>query len=224
MSSRETPSGRQDPRIKVGGYDLRLSEWAILLMLIAILVPAVNYNFHLHDPTPAQLLIGIFSSAICLWILDAVSMLRFRAPWVAHSIWVAGIASIIGTSVGVYQGAFAERKYPFEGAWNFTALAKDSDSPIAENSVVLIYSENAGIYWGYSNLTRSDDASARKAIAVEIVDFVPQQEEGSLTARLSFKDAQDVLIKGRLKRDKEGKRFASDPTEPKYDLTLVRLR
>jgi hypothetical protein len=223
-----TPIKLSDPAISFAGFELRLSSWAILLMLIAILVPAIVYNFHLRDPTPAQLLVGIciaiFSSTICLWILDAISMMRFRSPWVSHSVWVTAIASILGTSVGVYQGAFAERKHPYEGAWNFTALAKDSDSPIAENVIVIIHSESADTYWGYSDFTPSPDASPKKAVSVEIMDFVPQGDDASITAKLFFKDAQDVFIQGRLNKDRQGKRFTSDKSDSKYDLTLVRPR
>src|SRR5258708_1191620 len=85
----------------------QLPRLALMAVVVAVLVPAVNYSVHLTDPTPAQLLvaicIGVFSSVLCLWILDAVNVLRFRSEWVARSIWTAAIVSVLGTGVGVFQ-------------------------------------------------------------------------------------------------------------------------
>jgi hypothetical protein len=96
-----------------------LSGIALLLMLASVLLPSAYYSYHLKDPTASQLLIaiciGLFSSLLFLWIMDAVSILRFRAEWVSKSVYGAAIVSILGTSVGVYQQAFSENKYPYEG-------------------------------------------------------------------------------------------------------------
>jgi hypothetical protein len=212
--------------IQIGGVTYKLPNMALQLMVAAILVPAVRYSIGLGDPTPAQLLVAIcialFSSVVCLWILDSVSILRFRSEWVSRSVWGAAIVSVLGTSVGVYQGAFAERKYPYEGAWEFRVLAKDSNSFIADHSVVLIHSETANIYWGYSNTALAGDIAASKAVSAEVTDFLPDQ--GTITVRLILRDTKELVIKEHLKKDREGKRFVSEKSDSKYDVTLSRPR
>ena len=103
---------------QIEGIGRQLPRLTLMAVVIAVLMPAANYSLRLSDPTPSQLLvaisIGVFSSVVCLWLLDAVSILRFRSEWVSRSVWGAAIVSILGTGVGVFQGAFAERKYPYE--------------------------------------------------------------------------------------------------------------
>ena len=121
---------------------LTLPTMVLVVMVMAVLLPSASYSFSLNDPTPAELLvaicIGVFSSTVCLWILDAVSVLRFRSEWVSRGVWGAAIVSILGTGVGVFQGALAERKYLYEGAWTVRVLPHDAQSFIADHSVVLI--------------------------------------------------------------------------------------
>jgi hypothetical protein len=217
---------KDEPSFIIPGFKVNIAQLALLLMVATILLPAFTFSTHLSNPTPAQLLvaicIGIFSSVICLWILDAVSVIQFRSEWVSKSIWGAAIISILGTGVGVFQGGFSERKYQFEGAWEFRALPKDSTSLVAENTVVLTHSEAANIYWGYSNVIFPADPTSQ-AISVEIVDFRPEAD-GAITARLIFKDAKPLLFKEHLKKDSEGKHFVSDAADIKYYVTLERSR
>lgn len=68
-------------------------------------------------------MIGCFLGVMVLWILDVTDMLLFRSAWVGRSIWLAAIASILGTSVGVYKDAFTEYARPFEGPGRFRSMA-----------------------------------------------------------------------------------------------------
>ena len=56
---------------------MKISELTLMGVVVSIMMPAANYSVRLHDPTPPQLLVAIciavFSSVVCLWILDAVS-------------------------------------------------------------------------------------------------------------------------------------------------------
>ena len=86
---------------------------------------------------------------VFLWILDATSILRFRAEWISRSVYGAAIVSVLGTSVGVYQDAFNEQKYPFEGRWEVKVRKAEQTTFVANHTVVLAYSRTAKVYWGY---------------------------------------------------------------------------
>lgn len=194
-----------------------ISQYALLLMMAAILLPVVKYSLELKDATPAALLIAIcvatFSSCIYLWILDSADILRFRSPWTARSIYTLAIASILGTSVGVYRQYFDYRKYPFEGRWQLaigdTALA----TPYFEGPVVITYSESARHYYGYSSMNR---ASLRDGyICCEISDFSPQ--DGILAVRLFRSSGQEAGIVEQIQPSEDGRRFVT-----KRDLNTAR--
>lgn len=93
----------------------KVTEMALLLMLVGILLPAASYSVRLTHPTPSDLLVAIsvalFSSVLFLWILDATSLLTFRAAWMSKAIYGAAIVSVLGTSVGVYKDYFQGSKY-----------------------------------------------------------------------------------------------------------------
>ena len=137
---------------QIEGFGRQIPRLSLMVVVVAVLMPAVNYSLRLSDPTPSQLLvaicIGVFSSVICLWLLDAVSILRFRSEWVSRSVWGAAIVPILGTGVGVFQGAFAERKYPYEGQWLVRVYSPSENAFVAERQAVLIYSQSTESYWG----------------------------------------------------------------------------
>jgi len=74
-------------RIKFAGVEYSIPTIAFGLMLVGILLPTAKFSLNLKEPSPAQLLIAIcislFSAVVFLWILDATSLLRFRAEWVS---------------------------------------------------------------------------------------------------------------------------------------------
>src|SRR5438876_504581 len=110
----------------------RVPEMALLLMLVAILVPTALYSYHLQKPTPAELLVAIsvalFASVLFLWILDATSLLTFRASWMSKSVYGAAIVSILGTSVAVYKDYFTASPHQYEGVWLLTLRQKNDSS------------------------------------------------------------------------------------------------
>jgi hypothetical protein len=70
----------KDETFQIPGINLRLNiaQTALVLMVATVLFLAFRYSMLLQSPMPAQLLvaicIGIFSSVVSLWILDAVSI------------------------------------------------------------------------------------------------------------------------------------------------------
>jgi hypothetical protein len=204
----------------------QLPRITLMAVVIAVLMPAVNYSIRLRDPTPAQLLvaicIGVFSSVICLWILDAVSFIKFRSEWVARSVWTAAIVSVLGTGVGVFQGAFADRKYPHEGPWVVRVYSPVDKSFSAERQAVLTYSQSTDSYWGYSETSLIVPPDPNKAISVEIVAFDPKKPH--VTIRLLFVDGRQTVLEQGLISEQKGLRFQSAATGTEPVITLVRPR
>ena len=144
--------------VKVAGQAYTISTIALLLMLAGILIPTAKYAFGLREPTPAQLLVAVsmamFSAVLFLWILDSTSLLRFRSPWVARSVYAAAITSILGTSVGVYRDAFNESKYPYDGLWEITVWQTSKSEPVAQRQLLMAFSKNPPFFRGFSDAGR----------------------------------------------------------------------
>jgi len=150
-----------------------LPGMALTLMLACILLPAMSNSMHFsYHASPSQLLLAIcislFASVIYLWILDATNVLKFRSEWVSKSIYGAAIASVIGTSVGVYKDYFQQDKYPLRGKWQIVLTLPSKHSIIATNEINLSFSENSKTYYGYSNINKDALKDSSTAIAVEI--------------------------------------------------------
>ena len=154
MNRRGDANVPSDRVIRVWGQEVALGSFALLLMLIAILLPTVMYSLNLREPTPAELLvaisIGMFASVLYLWVLDATSTIPFRSVWISRGVWGAAIVSILGTSVGVYKDAFAQHPFPFQGEWLLTVQDAAGKTLVAQRPVALVYSQTTGVYWGYS--------------------------------------------------------------------------
>ena len=187
---------------------------ALGLMLVGVLLPSAMYSFRLHDPTPAELLIaiciGLFSSVVFLWILDAISILRFRAEWVSKSIYGAAIVSVLGTSVAVYKDAFATRKYPYEGLWELqiTSWHQMADLSLP---IVFTYSEGSGAYWGYSEYRPSTDPV--RIVWVQATEFSPRTVNADLTLRILTNAGQERRLSQALSSDRKGKVFVGALSE-----------
>jgi len=189
----------------------RIPGMALQIMLLGILIPTAFYAFKLRDPTPAQLLVAIcmslFSAVVFLWILDAVSILRFRSAWVSRSVYGAAIASVLGTSVAVYQDSFAASKYPFQGAWEITILDAATSAVVADRRLALAYSDSSASYWGYSNVETAPTRAAGQAIWLEVRHFRPTTKQISL--RLMFADGSSKLIEQTLATEVPSRVFAT---------------
>lgn len=210
-----------DPMARLGR---QIPQLTLMFVVIAVLAPAVNYSIRLNNPTPPQLLvaicIGVFSSVVCLWLLDAVSLLRFRSDWVARSVWAAAIASILGTGVGVFGGAFAERRYPFEGPWFVRVYSATDKMFIAEPQAVLTYREPTESYWGFSQVSLLTPANPSKAISVEVKDFEPSKPH--ITLSLLFANGNEIVLDQDLVNDQRGARFKTAATGTDMTISLSR--
>ncbi len=205
---------------------------AVLLMVAAILFPAVRYSVGLQNPTPEQLIVAIciavFSSTVCFWLLDAIGIIKFENKTLRNSIWTAAIVSILGTSVGVYRGAFSERKYPQEGGWNLRLTFLPTSQTIAECSVVLIYSETGGYYWGYSNLSPPNSFAATQESGPEHIFWIEVTEFASDSGRISLRlfgaGGQEIqTIDASIKQDASGHLFeTSEGSGGNYRVSLTR--
>ena len=198
--------------VKIGGTQYSLPNVALLLMLAGVLIPSVLYSIKLENPTPAELLIAIsialFSSVLFLWIMDATSVLRFRAEWVSKSIYGAAIVSIIGTSVAVYSNAFTERKYPYEGRWElFVSPEKTTEFQI-KHSAVIIFSEAAQTYWGYSDYKPKNSNIAGKSSWINIEDFDPKT--GKIKLEIVGDDSSRKSLDLKIKQERHGKLFKNE--------------
>jgi hypothetical protein len=204
----------------------QIPQMTLMAVVIAVLMPAANYSLRLNDPTPAQLLvaicIGVFSSVVCLWILDSVALLKFRSEWVARSVWTAAIVSVLGTGVGVFQGAFAERKYPYEGPWLVRIYSPASKSFVAEHNAVMIYSQSNESYWGYSETSLPTPAQPERAISTEIVSF--NAKKPRVTLRMLFADGKQTVLEKDLISEQKGIRFQSAESGADFTITVVRPR
>jgi len=198
--------------VKVGATQYSLSNVALLLMLIGVLIPSVIYSIQLKNPTPAELLIAIsialFSSVLFLWIMDATSVLRFRAEWVSKSIYGAAIVSILGTSVAVYNNAFTERKYPFEGRWELSITLVEETKSLIRHSAVIIFSEAAQTYWGYSDYKSKNSNIIGKSSWINIEDFDPGS--GKIKLEIISDDSSRKVYDFKIKQYRHGKLFKND--------------
>ena len=160
---------------QIGDIGNQIPKIVLLAIVVAVLLPAANYSLNLIDPTPSQLLvaisIGVFSSTLCLWLMDAVSVLKFRSEWVSRGVWGAAIVSILSTGVGVFQGALSERKYQFEGKWEARFISKESGVSLAEVPLNLTYSISAETYWGFSKTLIAPRQEESQPISIEIIDL-----------------------------------------------------
>lgn len=142
-----------------GLKNIDVRKAVVTLIVFAVLFPAMRYSVGLSAPQPAELIVAIciavFSSLLCLWLLDVTGVFPFRSVWVSRAVYGAAVLSILGTSAGVYQGAFSDRKYPLEGDWT-VRVADQSGKVLAKRTVVLIHSERADTYWGYSDYDPKD--------------------------------------------------------------------
>jgi hypothetical protein len=158
-----------------GFFTRNLAVFALVLMLASVLLPSAYYSYHLKDPTPSQLLvaisIGVFSSVVFLWILDSVAILQFKSPWVSRSVYGVAVASILGTSVGVYKDAFSDLKYPYEGRWEVSVISKDGE--VVHKIVALAYSDRSDTYWGNSDYAPVLPNDSTSAVWVGLTDFSP---------------------------------------------------
>jgi hypothetical protein len=176
-------------------YDLR--SIVITLIVAAVLLPAARYSFGLVSPKPSELIVAIciavFSSLLCLWLLDVTGVFPFRSVWVSRSVYGAAVVAILGTTVGVYQGAFSDRKYPLEGAWE-VELADKEGVVFAHKNVMLIHSESSDDYWGYSDFTPKDTSASW----IEVRSLNP--EVGSIMIRQVSSDgtAKEATAKVKL--------------------------
>jgi len=187
---------------------------ALLLMLAAILFPALLFSFHLFfspsRTTDIILAVSIatFASVVYLWILDATSILTFRTPWLSKSIWGIAIASILSTSASIYTGSFKEVKYPYQGVWEFTYI----QSSVRLNfPVVISYSEGSGTYQGFTGVQQLNSnykffnirTDVPQYMSIEIADLNP--EKGYIIFRrhindqtIEFSRSLDIARDGRL--------------------------
>jgi hypothetical protein len=194
---------------------------AITLIMVGILLPAAFHSFKLasSEATPSDLLVSIcislFSGILFLWILDAVSILPFRSQWVSKSVYGAAIISILGTSVAVYKDFFAVRKYPFEGSWNL--VYQDSNN-IKRANAIMMFSDQSGAYWGYSEFDNSDLKDGESIVWIKIDEFDPKDKEIRVQLFRSSKKVSEEKYKLRVERD--GKLIASvDPNIDKLRLS-----
>jgi len=175
-------------------YDVR--SVVVTLIVGAVLLPAARYSFGLSAPQPSELIVAIciavFSSLLCLWLLDVSGVFPFRSAWVSRSVYGAAVVAILGTSVGVYQGAFSDRKHPLEGAWDVQVSDKDG-VVIAHRNVVLIHSESSDDYWGYSDYAAKDTGASW----LEIKSLIP--EAGTIAVRLVSSDATSRDLTARVR-------------------------
>jgi hypothetical protein len=196
---------------------------ALNLMLAGILMPTALYSFKLvqSSPTPGDLLVAVcvalFSSVLFLWIMDATSILEFKAAWISKSVYGAAIVSILGTSVGVYKDYFNARKYPFEGQWQVVLTSNADPTRPTEFPVVLTYSEGSSKYWGYSNLVSK---SPESILWVEVSEFVP--EEKTLELQAHFGDGAQRVFKWPVISSRKGKFFKSEKESSNLSIELRR--
>jgi hypothetical protein len=197
-------------RIRFGGFEFSIPTIAFGLKLIGILLPTAKFSLDLKEPSPPQLLIAIcialFSAVVFLWILDATSLLRFRAEWVGKSIYGAAIASVLGTSVAVYKDAFSERKYPYEGRWE-VQIRKDGQL-IANNQLIMMYSDSAETYWGFSDFKPSQQALDIVARWVRVNDF--DNKSGKINLSYLDNEGREEIIAMSLISKRNGELFTSD--------------
>ncbi|MGH9427298.1 MAG: hypothetical protein ACRD2L_13465, partial [Terriglobia bacterium] len=182
-----------------------------------------TYAWKAQNPTPSQVLlsisISVFAFVLSLWMLDAVSILRMRSAAVSRSVYGLAVASILTTSVGVYKGAFEDRKYPFEGLWEISVRSNNDNSVLAEQSVLLMHSESGGAYWGFSDAKLPGSAAQPTSVWLEVVKFNAEKDP----IRIDLLDAagKKTVITAKMKSEDQGKRVESADGSS-YQILLTR--
>nr|WP_321281305.1 hypothetical protein [uncultured Vibrio sp.] len=195
--------------VKLMNQQLSLSTLALGAIMVGVLMPAVIYGINLRDPSPTELLISIcislFSGVVFLWVLDATSVLRFRAEWIAKSVYGAAISSVLGTSVAVYSDSFTERKFEYEGLWEIQIRNVEQNQFVADDELILHYSTSNNSYYGFSRMRAADIKNPQIANWFEVVDFQPK--DSVIMVKLTSVESPDSVYQFKLKRQREGKVF-----------------
>jgi hypothetical protein len=209
-------------RLRVAGKTYPVATLALALMLAAILLPSAQYSITMRNPSPAELLtaicISLFSGVLSLWILDATSVLRFRSQWVSRSVWGAAIASVLGTSVGVYKDAFSPQRMPLEGSWDLRLHKADQPEFEMAYAAVLAFSTRSGAYYGYSDFKANSDALGVVSVAIEDLD----PKTGELRASLIRKDGGRDVVRSQLSTERDGKRMTSSSAGWRVEMSRPR--
>lgn len=209
-------------RIRFGKNEFSIPTIAFGLMLVGILIPTAKYSFSLTDPSPSELLIAtcmaLFSGVVFLWILDSTSLLRFRSEWVSKSIYGAAISSVLGTSVAVYQEAFTDRKYPYEGRWEIQI--EYDIKLIASKSLILMYSSVSESYWGYSDFNPIKDKDDLSASWLKVDEF--DNKSGEIRISYYESDGTKSLINTKLQIKRNGKLLVQTQINTMHKIRLYR--
>jgi hypothetical protein len=215
-----------DHRIQIAGVEYSIPTIAFGLMLVGILLPTAKFSLGLNDPSPTQLLIAIcislFSAVVFLWILDSTAVLRFRSEWVSKSIYGAAIVSVLGTSVAVYKDAFIERKYPYEGRWEIQI--RTGEKLLANNELILMYSDSAETYWGYSDFRGGNQSPGALAKWIRVNDF--DNKSGKLNLSYFDESGSEAIVTMTLTSTRGGKLFsgsqsATTKEEPESKMVIT---
>jgi hypothetical protein len=106
--------------------------------------------------------------------------------------------SVLGTSVAVYKDYFATRKYPFEGAW--VLQYSDSDH-VKRANLVMLYSDQSGAYWGYSEFDNSDPNEKDHIIWFKVDEFDPKEKQIRLQLYRASRKVVDENYKLDIQRE-----------------------
>jgi hypothetical protein len=209
-------------RIRFGKTEISIPTIAFGLMLVGILIPTAKYSFSLVDPSPSELLIAtcmaLFSGVVFLWILDATSLLRFRSEFVSKSIYGAAISSVLGTSVAVYQEAFSDRKFPYEGRWEIQI--KYDKKLVANKSLILMYSSVSETYWGYSDFNPIKDKDNLSASWLKVDEY--DNKTGEIHISYYGSDGTKSLINSNLQIRRNGKLLVQKQGNTMQEVKLYR--
>lgn len=110
--------------------------------------------------------------------------------------------SVLGTSVAVYKDYFATRKYIYEGPWAF-------EKDYAKSAHMIIsYSDQAGVYWGYSDFDSSDQKGEDPIVWIKVDELDPTKKE--IILQMYRKSGKIQVEKDPVTIEREDKLIISD--------------
>lgn len=137
-----------------GKSPFSLPQAALVVMLVSIMLPPVNYAIRQKEATPTQLItsicISLFASVLFLWILDATGIAKFRSAWISRSVYSVAVFSVLAATVGIYKDGFATHLHPLDGIWSMSAWTGDNERVADNLEVILYFKQSRDGYSGYS--------------------------------------------------------------------------
>ena len=143
--------------------------------------------------------------------------------WASKAVWGAAIVSILAPELECFGELSLSESTLRRGQWIYDCRRPGTGFSI-ERKVILIHSESADTYYGFSDVSRGSSDANDSVNWLEVVDFTP--DNGSITVRLVDRDGHASVIEKVLTANKSKTQFKSSDAKstsgPTYSISLTR--